>query len=107
MLDDLKAWLGNDAGMYTDAQLDLSIRGAERFILNYCRRDDFPEALDMARLQIAVIACNRSGSEGAQSQAEGSVSVSFMPAEADIPASILSQLNTFRKVGIPGADAAT
>lgn len=107
VLEKLQAWVGLDAAAYTEAQLNLFLDAAQAYILNYCRRSDFPPALELVQVQLAAISCNRAGAEGVQSQSEGSVSISYMPADADIPASLLDQLNTYRKVGIPGADATT
>lgn len=75
-----------------DALLEELIASAEGMILAYTGRDELPEALEGAQVEIAAMLFNRMGMEGESMHAEGSVS---RTAES-LPEYIRRQLNPFR-----------
>lgn len=75
-----------------DALLEELLTGAEGMILAYTGREELPEALESAQVEIAAMLYNRMGMEGESSHSEGSVSRS-----ADsLPEYLKRQLNPFR-----------
>jgi hypothetical protein len=57
--------------------LTLLLEDAKQDILNFCNRDDLPDALINTQVKIAVKYYNRRGREGDASYSEGAVSESF------------------------------
>ncbi|MBQ8508247.1 MAG: phage head-tail connector protein [Clostridia bacterium] len=82
-----------------DALLEELLSSAEGMILAYTGRDEIPELLEGAQLEIAAMLFNRMGMEGESSHSEGSVS---RTAES-IPEYIRRQLNPFRRARAVGA----
>lgn len=75
-----------------DALLQEMIDSAEGMILAYTGRDEVPEVLEGAQVEIAAMLFNRMGMEGESAHAEGSVSRS-----ADsLPDYVRRQLNPYR-----------
>lgn len=71
---------------------------AKDIILDQIGRDQLPERLVSAQVQLAVIIYNRDGAEGESSRSEGSVSRSFIDG---LPDEIKSRLKNYpRKVGV-------
>lgn len=75
-----------------DALLEDLLEDAERMICAYTLRSALPEALEAARLELAVILYNRRGMEGEASHGEGSVSRSV----DSLPECLRRQLNPWR-----------
>ena len=82
-----------------DALLEELFSSAEGMILAYTGRDEIPELLEGAQLEIAAMLFNRMGMEGESSHSEGSES---RTAES-IPEYIRRQLNPFRRARAVGA----
>ena len=63
MLEDIKILLGIE-GTEKDALLNLLIRKATTYILNYCKLDTLPDTLKDTTIDIVVINYNRIGTDG-------------------------------------------
>lgn len=94
MIEEIKLFLGDSAGNYTDAQISLAYRMALTEVEAYCRREADPE-LELIAERIAVIKLNRMNTEGLASQSYSGVSESYTDG---YPADILAVLNRKRKV---------
>lgn len=94
MLEEIKLLLGDAAGNYSDAQINLAYKMALIEVEEYCKRDA-DAALELIAEQIAVLKLNRSGSEGLTSQAYSGVSESYIDGYPD---EIKAVLNRKRKV---------
>lgn len=94
MLEEIKAYLGDAAGNYTDAQINLCIKLATAEVESYCNRQLDLE-LELLAMQIAVIKLNRIGTEGLNSQNFSGVSESYLDG---YPADIQKALNRKRKI---------
>lgn len=103
-LDKLKILIGIAAtNTGEDDLLELLLEDAENSVLDIIGRDILPERLESVVVQLAVIAYNRRGTEGAVSQGEGGVSVSYLDA---LPPDMRKRLQNYpRKVGVIHADA--
>jgi len=75
------------------------LEDAGRMICAYTLRSEVPEALESARLELAVMLYNRMGMEGEKQHAEGSVSRSV----EGLPEYIRRQMNPFRLAKAVGA----
>ena len=89
MIDDVKISLGEAADNYTDAQIDLAIRLAQKEVEGYCKRTIDAE-LEVAVIQIAVIKLNRKNTEGLASTSYSGVSENYLDG---YPAEIQALLN--------------
>ena len=82
-----------------DALLEELLDSAEGMILAYTGREELPERLEGAQVEIAAMLYNRMGMEGEASHSEGSVSRS-----ADsLPEYLRRQMNPFRLAKAVGA----
>lgn len=77
MFEELKAWLGERAENYTDAQLTLALKLAMVEVQSICKREIDLE-LEVAVLGIAEIKLNRMHTEGLSSQSFSGASESFI-----------------------------
>lgn len=93
MFEELKAWLGERAENYTDAQLSLALKLAMIEVQTICKRDIDIE-LEVAVLGIAEIKLNRMHTEGLSSQSFSGASESFLDG---YPAHIQDLLTSKRK----------
>lgn len=101
-LENLKTMLGI-ADKAEDQLLQLLLDTAEDTVLDVIGRDTLPERLASVVTQLAAVAYNRRGTEGAASQSEGGVSVSYLDA---LPPDVRERLRSYpRKVGSIRADA--
>lgn len=96
MFDELKAFLGERAENYTEAQLTLALKLAMIEIESYCNREVDLE-LEVAVLSIAAIKLNRMGTEGLSSQSFSGASESFIDG---YPQEIQQLLDRKRKIKI-------
>lgn len=96
MLEEIKILLGEAAGNYTDAHINLAYRMALNEVEEYCAREA-DTALELAAAQIAVIKLNRSNTEGLASQSYSGVSESYLDG---YPAEIQAVLNRKRRVKV-------
>ena len=94
MIEEIKLMLGEAAGNFTDAQINLAYKMALTEVEDYCRRDA-DASLELAAERIAVIKLNRFGTEGLASQNYSGVSESYIDG---YPADIQAVLNRKRKV---------
>lgn len=94
MIEEIKLFLGDSAGNYTDEQIALALKMASAEVEAYCRRKLDPE-LELIAERIAVIKLNRINTEGLASQSYSGVSESYVDG---YPADILAVLNRKRKV---------
>lgn len=78
--------------------LSLLLETAEETILEMTNRTKFPKRLDKTKVKLAVIAYNRSGTEGETSRSEGGITSAF----TDLPADILSVINKNRLAKVGG-----
>ena len=96
MIENIKILLGDAAGVYTDAQINLCYQMAQAEIENYCLRPLDAE-LELIAARVAVIKLNRIGTEGLVSQGYSGVNESYLN---DYPADIQKVLNRKRKVKV-------
>jgi hypothetical protein len=94
MIEEIKILLGEAAGNYTDAQINLAYKRALTEVEEYCKRDA-DAALEMIAEDIAVIKLNRTNTEGLASQSYSGVSESYIN---DYPENIKAALNRKRKL---------
>jgi hypothetical protein len=94
MIENIKLMLGNSAGNYSDAQINLAYKRAVMEIETYCRREIDIE-LAMIAEEIAVIKLNRLGTEGISNQSYSGVSEGYIDGYPD---TIKKILNSKRKV---------
>lgn len=80
-----------------DELLLMIIEDAESALLDYCNRKIILPKMDGLQRMLAICYYNRIGSEGESSRSEGGVSVSY---SSDIPESIKSRLNSFRRLKV-------
>ena len=74
-----------------------ALEDAEETVLDFIGRDKLPARLDSVVVELAVIAYNKLGAEGASSRSEGGISISF----DDLPPDIRKRLDNYpRKVGV-------
>ena len=86
-------------GESNEGLLSLLLEEAENRILVYTNRKKMPKGLLTIQLDMAVIAYNKLGSEGATSHSEGGISVSF----EEMPKSVYEMLNKYRLARVGGA----
>lgn len=79
--------------------LALLLEDAEYEILDYTNRLELLPKMEGLQRELAIIYYNRMGSEGESSRSEGGVSVSY---STDIPGSIKSRLNAYRRLKAVG-----
>lgn len=79
--------------------LTLLLEDAEYEILDYTNRLELLPKMEGLQRELAIIYYNRMGSEGESSRSEGGVSVSY---STDIPESIKSRLNAYRRLKAVG-----
>ena len=99
-LEKLKIRLGIDKDDTTkDDLLNMLLEDAEAEILDYCNRDILLSKMKGLQRELAITYYNKQGSEGEASRSENGVSVSYV---TEIPESIKSRLNAFRRLKIVG-----
>jgi len=82
-----------------DALLNQLLEDAQDEILDYCNRDVLLTKMEGLQRELAITYYNRKGSEGESSRSEGGVSVSY---PTEIPESIKSRLNAYRRLKVVG-----
>lgn len=97
MTEDIKLMLGDAAGNFTDAQINLALRQAMIEVQEYCRVNVLDDSLTFIAERIAVIKLNRINSEGLASQAYSGVSESYIDG---YPAEIKAILNSKRRIKV-------
>lgn len=96
MINDIKTMLGDAAGNYTDAQIELCARRAAAEVKAYCKCE-LDEELNAVACDIAVIKLYRLNTEGLVSQSASGVAENYLDG---YPANILAVLNRKRKVKV-------
>lgn len=94
MIDEIKLMLGDAAGNYSDALINLCYKQSLLEIEDYCNRE-LDVALEYIAQRITVIKLNRIGAEGIASQSYSGVSESYLDG---YPADIQAVLNRKRKL---------
>lgn len=94
MINEIKLLLGESAGNYTDAQINLAYKLSLAEVESYCHRDA-DATLELAAQSIAVIKLNRMGAEGLVSQSYSGVSENYLDG---YPAEIQALLKSKRKI---------
>jgi hypothetical protein len=88
-------------GEQNESLLELLLERAKAAILNHCRRDDFPEQLIPAQVELASVYYNRQGYEGVAAEKEGGVSITYdVSREGGVTETITLQLERYRKIGV-------
>ena len=82
-----------------DTLLEQLLEDAQDEILDYCNRDVLLTKMEGLQRELAIAYYNRRGSEGESSRSEGGVSVSY---STEIPESIKSRLNAYRRLKVVG-----
>lgn len=95
-LDEIKIMLGDAAGNYTDAQINLAAKSALLEVETYCNREA-DEVLQLMAERIAVIKLLRSSTEGLSSLSLSGVSESYING---YPEDILAVLRRKRRVRV-------
>ena len=96
MIEEIKILLGEAAGNYTEAQIELAYRMAAAEVEDYCKRE-LDTVLEFQAMKIAVISLNRTGTEGLGAQGYSGISESFIN---DLPEDIKRVLNRKRKLKV-------
>lgn len=96
LIEEIKLLLGDAAGNFSEAQINLAYRMALAEVEAYCRRTADTE-LELVAERIAVLKLNRINTEGLASQSYSGVSESYIDG---YPAEILAVLNRKRKVKV-------
>lgn len=96
MIEEIKLLLGDVAGNYSEAQINLCYRMALSEVEEYCNREA-DSALELVAEKIAVIKLLRMGSEGLTSQGFSGVNESYIDG---YPAEIKAILNRKRKMKV-------
>ena len=96
MIDEIKTMLGDAAGNFTDAQIDLCINRACAEVVGYCGRP-LDDELNGVACDIAIIKLNRLNTEGLASMSAGGVAEAYIDG---YPAHILAVLNRKRKLKV-------
>lgn len=94
-LEKLKILLGERAPNYSDEYLSLLLEESTQEAKGYCRRDDIPDPLNSAVVNMALVKVNRTGAEGVASQGFSGVSESYLDG---YPAEVQSVLRRYRKL---------
>ena len=82
-----------------DTLISQLLDDAQNEILDYCNRDVLLTKMEGLQRELAIAYYNRRGSEGESSRSEGGVSVSY---SIEIPESIKSRLNAYRRLKVVG-----
>jgi hypothetical protein len=96
MVEDIKTLLGEAAGNFTDAQIELCLRRATAEVESYCNRP-IDEELTGVVCDIAIIKLQRINTEGLASMSVGGVSETYVDG---YPAAITAILNRKRKLKV-------
>jgi hypothetical protein len=96
MIEDIKILLGDAAGNFSDALINLVAKQAVAEIESYCNRELDIE-LEYLALRIAILKLNRINTEGLDSQSYSGVSENYING---YPADILAILNRKRKIKV-------
>ena len=96
-LERLKILLRERASNYSDEYLSLLLEESTQEAKGYCRRDDIPDPLGSAVVNMALVKLNRYGAEGGASQGFSGVSESYLDG---YPEEIRSVLRRYRKLVI-------
>ena len=96
-LEKLKILLRERASNYSDEYLSLLLEESTQEAKGYCRRDDIPDPLGSAVVNMALVKLNRYGAEGVASQGFSGVSESYLDG---YPEEIRSVLRRDRKLVI-------
>lgn len=96
MLEDIKILLGDAAGAFTDAQMELCIRLAKAEVESYTRRELDTE-LELVALEIAKIKLNRLNTEGLTAQSFSGTNENYLDG---YPQEIMAVLNRKRKLKV-------
>lgn len=95
-LEKLKLKLGETT--ISDDRLNLFLEAAEDSILDIIGREELPQRLESVKVELAVIAVNRLGTEGENSRSEGGISSSFVDG---LPEDMRLRLRNYpRKAGV-------
>ena len=94
-LEKLKILLRERASNYSDEYLGLLLEESTQEAKGYCRRDDIPDPLGSAVVNMALVKLNRTGAEGVASQGFSGVSESYLDG---YPEEIQSVLRRYRKL---------
>lgn len=95
-LEKLKLKLGETT--ISDDRLNLFLEAAEDSILDIIGREELPQRLESVKVELAVIAVNRLGTEGESSRSEGGISSSFIDG---LPEDMRLRLRNYpRKAGV-------
>lgn len=96
MIEEIKILLGDAAGSYTDAQINLAYKLALNDVEEYCNREA-DASLQLIAERIAVIKLNRLNTEGLTAQSFSGISESYLDG---FPADIVEVLNRKRKIKV-------
>lgn len=96
MTEEIKIMLGEAAGNFTDAQIDLCVRRATAEVEGYCGRALDAE-LSGVVCDIAIIKLHRMNTEGLASMSAGGVAETYIDG---YPAEIKAILNRKRKIKV-------
>jgi hypothetical protein len=96
MTEEIKIMLGEAAGNFTDAQIDLCVRRATAEVEGYCNRPLDTE-LSGVVCDIAIIKLHRINTEGLASMSTGGVAETYIDG---YPAEIKAILNRKRKIKV-------
>ena len=96
-LEKLKILLRERASNYSDEYLSLLLEESTQEAKGYCRRDDIPDPLGSAVVNMALVKLHRTGAEGVASQGFSGVSESYLDG---YPEEIRSVLRRYRKLVI-------
>jgi hypothetical protein len=96
MTEEIKIMLGEAAGNFTDAQIDICARRATAEVESYCGRPLDAELTGVA-CDIAIIKLHRLNTEGLASMSAGGVAESYIDG---YPAEIKAILNRKRKIKV-------
>lgn len=97
MFENIKLMLGDAAGNFTDAQINLALRQAMIEVQEYCRVNTLDDSLMFIAERIVVIKLNRINSEGLASQGYSGVSEVYIDG---YPADIKAILNSKRRIKV-------
>lgn len=96
MIEDIKIMLGEAAGNFTDAQINMCMLRASNEVESYCGRP-LDRELEGIAWDIAVIKLHRLSTEGLASMSAGGVSETYIDG---YPAEIKAVLNRKRKIKV-------
>jgi hypothetical protein len=96
MVEEIKIMLGEAAGNFTDAQINLCVKRATAEVEGYCNRP-IDEELEGVVCDIAVIKLHRLNTEGLASMSASGVAETYIDG---YPAEIKAVLNRKRKLKV-------